>query len=96
MLSSRQVFLIASTKYKILDAVRYVYNRLFVIKLNILSFSLGEHVHVRVWNLMPVELLSPSAAPGACTIMAANLLEVKSQESSNCLGMIPRRLDAHT
>lgn len=89
-------YLMASTKYKILDIVRYVYNMLFVFKLNILSFSLGEHVHVRVWNLMPVELLSPLAAPGACTIMAANSLEVKSHESSNCLGMIPRRWDAHT
>lgn len=81
----------ASTKHKILDIVRYLYNMLFVLKLNILSFSLGEHVHVRVWNLMPVELLSPSAAPGACTIMAANLPEVKSHESSNCLVMIPGR-----
>lgn len=53
-------------------------------------------MHVRVLNLMPVELLSPLVAHGVCTIMAANLLGVKSLESSNYLGMIPRRWDAHT
>ncbi len=48
-------------------------------------------MHVRVLKLMPVELLSPLVAHGVCTIMAANLLGVKSLESSNYLGMIPRR-----
>lgn len=67
---------------------------MLIFKCHILLFlllSLGEHVHVRVLNLMPVELLSPLVAHGVCTIMAANLLGVKSLESSNYLGMIPRR-----
>lgn len=48
-------------------------------------------MHVRVLKLMPVEPLSHLVALGACTIMVANLLGVKSLESSNCLGMIPKK-----